>query len=87
MTLNGEHQRALALLARNPKRHEDVHVVAWLHATTSTERVGRGRPAIPASVVERGEQFKLVGLLLVMIDEELRLVHCDHLSGFFHRLD
>jgi len=43
MTLNGEHQRALALLARNPKRHQDVNVVAWLHATTSTERVGRGR--------------------------------------------
>ena len=32
MTLNGEHQRALAFPARNPKGHQDVHVVSWLHA-------------------------------------------------------
>jgi hypothetical protein len=39
------------------------------------------------SVVECREQFKRVGLLLVMIDKELRLVHCDHLPDFFHRRD
>ena len=37
------------------------------------------------SVVEFREQLKLVGLLFVMIDEERRLVHCDHLPDFFHR--
>jgi len=39
------------------------------------------------SVVERRDQLKLVGLLFVMIDEERRLVCCDHLPDFFHRRD
>jgi hypothetical protein len=30
------------------------------------------------SVVEFREQLKLVGLLFVMVDEERRLVRCDH---------
>src|SRR4029077_17386662 len=39
------------------------------------------------SVVECREQLKLVGLLLVMIDEERRLVCSDQLPDFFHRCD
>ena len=39
-----------------------------------------------ASVVECREQLKLIGLLFVMVDEERRLVHCDHLPNFFRQL-
>ena len=39
------------------------------------------------SVVESREQLQLVGLRLVMIDEELRLVCRNHPPDFFHRRD
>jgi hypothetical protein len=39
------------------------------------------------SVVKCREQLKRVGLFFVMIDEELRIVHCDHLPDLFHRRD
>jgi hypothetical protein len=35
-------------------------------------------------IVECREKLKLVGLAFVMIDEERRLVRCDHQPDFFH---
>ena len=59
MTLNGEHQRALAFPARNPKGHQDVHVVSWLHAdneyraawagTADRIKIRTAGPAAPAA--------------------------------------
>lgn len=44
-------------------------------------------PLGKTSVVEFREQLKLVGLFFVMVDEERRLVRCDHQPDFFHRRD
>ena len=60
MTLNGEHQRARSLLARNPKGHQDVHVAArdneyragWAGTADRIKirTTGRAAPAAPAAL-------------------------------------
>jgi hypothetical protein len=85
------------LANRRPHAHQlpllpyPTDALSHTHLAARTPRLSSILPGFDAnrqiSVVECREQLKVVGLLFIMIDEERRLVYCDHLLDFFHRRD